>query len=130
VSKKEIVFCIFAAVLGLILAGTAGYFIGDDSGELAGARQLSLEYRSELDRAAERIASLEASRNRLNGYLRSASGNVDRLESLTGQTIGDTRAAIGLVKEITIQVQSLIGELDRWRSDSGGGGGMDNVEPM
>jgi predicted nuclease with TOPRIM domain len=117
-------------VLGAILSGIFGYFRESYTGELADARRLSDEYRSELDRAAERITSLEASNSRLNEHLRSASRNVERLESLTGQTISDTRAAGRLVKEITLQVQGLIGELDRWRSGSDSGDGVDNLEDL
>jgi hypothetical protein len=127
VEKKDRIVCVILVVLGLVWAGILGYIRGGHSGELADARQLSLEYRSELDRAAERIASLEAGNNRLNEHLRSASGNVERLESLAGQTIGDTRAAVGLVKEIAVQVQGLIDELDRWRSGSDSGDGTNNA---
>jgi chromosome segregation ATPase len=130
VSKKDIVFYALVAALGLILSGYAGYLIGDDSGELADARRLSNEYRSELSSSAKRITSLEASNHRLNEHLRSASGNVDRLESLTGKTISDTREAIRLVKEITIQVQGLISELDRWRSGGDSRNGVDNMVDM
>jgi hypothetical protein len=130
VSKKDIVLCVVIVGLGFVFTGFTGYFIGGNSGELADARRLSDEYRSELDRAAERIASLEASNNRLNEHLRSASRNVDRLEILTGQTISDTREAIGLVKEITVQVQGLISELDHWRSGGHSGDGLDNLEDL
>ena len=128
--KKYLVICIISVVIGFVLSGKAGYIIGDNSGELADARRLSLEYRSELDRAAERIAGLEAGNNRLNEHLRSASRNVERLEELAGETISDTRAASRLVKEITVQVESLVSELDRWRSGSDGGDGVDNLEDM
>jgi chromosome segregation ATPase len=130
VEKNTIAAFIIGLVLGCVAAGTAGYIIGGDSGELADARRLSAEYRSELDRATERITSLEASNNRLNEHLRSASGNVERLESLTGQTISDTRAASRLVAEITVQVQGLIGELNRWRSGGDSRDGMDNLEDL
>jgi chromosome segregation ATPase len=130
VDKKDFVFCAILLALGVVFTGILGYIRDGHSGKLADARQLSIEYRSELDRAAERIASLEASNSRLNEHLRSASGNVERLESLTSQTISDTRAASRLVKEIAVQVQSLIGELDRWRSGSDSRDGLDNLDDL
>jgi predicted RNase H-like nuclease (RuvC/YqgF family) len=130
VDKKDLVFCVIILALGAVFAGILGYIRDSYSGELADARRLSVEYRSELDRAAERITSLEAGNSRLNEHLRSASGNVERLESLTSQTISDTRAASRLVKEITIQVESLVSELDRWRSGSDSGNGMDNLDDL
>jgi chromosome segregation ATPase len=130
VDKKSIAVIVIIVAMGFVLTGYCGYIIGDNSGELTDARRLSTEYRTELDRATERIASLEASNSRLNEHLRSASRNVERLESLTGQTISDSRAASRLVKEITIQVQSLIGELDSWRSGGDNRDGLDNVEDL
>jgi hypothetical protein len=130
VEKKDFVFCVILVVLGLVFSGILGYVRNGYTGELADARRVSDGYRSELDRAAERITGLEASNSRLNAHLRSASGNVERLESLTGETISDTRAAIRLVKEITYQVQSLVSELDRWRSGGDRGDGMGDVEDL
>jgi chromosome segregation ATPase len=130
VSKKDVVFCALVITLGLVFAVVPGYIREYYTGELADARRLSDEYRSELDRAAERITSLEASNSRLNEHLRSAGRNAERLESLTRETISDTRAASRLVKEITIQVQGLIGELDRWRSGGDSGDGLDNLEDL
>jgi hypothetical protein len=130
VEKKEFVTFVILSILGAVCAGILGYIRDGHFGELEDARRLSIEYRSELARAAERITSLEAINHRLNEHLRSASGHVERLEILTGKTISDTRAAIGLVKEITVQVQGLISELDRWRSGGDSGDGVDNLEDM
>jgi hypothetical protein len=130
VSKKDVIFCAIVIALGLVFAGVLGYIREYYTGELADARQLSDQYRSELAGATERITILEASNSRLNGYLRSASGNAERLESLTRETISDTRAASRLVKEIAIQVQSLIGELNGWRSAGSGGDSLDHLGDM
>jgi hypothetical protein len=130
VGKKDVIFCAVIFSLGIVFAGVIGYVREGYIAELTDARRLSTEYRNELDRAAERITGLEASNNRLNEHLRSAGRNVSRLEELTGQTISDTRAASLLVKEIIVQVQGLIGELDRWRSGSDSRDSLDNVEDM
>jgi chromosome segregation ATPase len=130
VDKKDLVFCVILLALGALFTGIAGYIRDGNSGQLADARRLSTEYRDELDRATERIAGLEADNSRLNEHLRSASRNVERLESLTGQTISNTRAASALVKEITVQVQSLISELDSWRSGSHSGDGLADVADL
>jgi chromosome segregation ATPase len=123
---------VIAFVIGLVLGAAGSGLIAyvSDTGELESARQLSEQYRSEFDRAAERIGELEAGNSRLNEHLRSASRNVGRLEELAGQTISDTRAARAVVAEIAVQVQSLVMELNNWRSGGSGWGGVDNMDDM
>jgi hypothetical protein len=122
VQKNDVIFGIILFVTGIVFTGILGYVRSAHNEELAGARQLSEQYRIELDRATERIGELEAVNRRLDGHLRSASRNVGRIAELAGQTIGDTRAARALVAEIIVQVQSLDMELGGWRSGGGGSG--------
>jgi chromosome segregation ATPase len=128
VQKTTVIAFVIGLVLGVTGAGLTAYF--SDTRELADARRLSEQYRNELDRATKRIGELEAGNSRLNEHLRSAGRNVSRLEELAGKTISDTRAARAVVAEIAVQVQSLVVELNNWRSGGRGGDGVDNVEDM
>jgi hypothetical protein len=129
VDKKAFIFCIILVAMGAVFAGITGHIRNAYTGELESARSLIEQYRSAERLAGERITALESDNRRLQKHLGDAGRITEQLAKSVGANVGDSRAAIGLIKEIALQIQSLGHILDSSGSNSGGPGDMGGIPP-
>jgi hypothetical protein len=129
VDKKDLVFCAILLALGALFTGIYGHTRDAYTGELESARSLVEQYRSAERLAGERIAALESDNRRLQEYLDDAGRITEGLAKSVGANVGDSRAAIVLVKEIALQIQSLDRVLNSGNPGGGGPGDMGGIPP-